>query len=85
MRRRWLTRLRTQAVIITAGPVQQEAQMHAIETEPGVLTRAQRAHCRLRWDERLARNARLSSAPPLEITIYGLSTVFAQTLGLQVA
>lgn len=48
-------------------------------------SRAERAHWRMRWLQRLARNARPLSAPPIEITIYGLSPVFAQALGLRVA
>ena len=43
------------------------------------LSRAERAHWRLTWQQRLARNARPPTAPPVEITIYGLSAVFAQT------
>jgi hypothetical protein len=36
------------------------------------------------WQQRLARNARPPSAPPVEITVYGLSPVFALALGLRV-
>ncbi|HEY4386251.1 MAG TPA: hypothetical protein VGN34_17475 [Ktedonobacteraceae bacterium] len=52
---------------------------------PSLLSRAQRAHWRLAWQQRVARNARPSTAFPIEITIYGLSPEFAQTLGLCVA
>jgi hypothetical protein len=44
-------------------------------------TRAQRAHWRLSWNERLARNARPSSAPLLAITLHGLPATFAQFFG----
>jgi hypothetical protein len=44
-------------------------------------TRAQRAHWRLNWNERLACNARSSSAPPLTITLHGLPAAFAQFFG----
>jgi len=37
------------------------------------------------WHQRLARNARLPTAPPIKMTIYGLSAVLAQALGLRVA
>ena len=48
-----------------------------------VLTRAQRAHWRLSWDERFERNARPSSAPPLEITLHGLPVSFAKVFGFR--
>jgi len=37
------------------------------------------------WQQRLARNARPPTASPVEMTVYGLSPVFAQALGLRVA
>jgi hypothetical protein len=37
------------------------------------------------WQQRLARNARKPTAPPVEITVYGLSPLFAQILGLRIA
>jgi len=37
------------------------------------------------WQQRLARNMRPKSAPPVKIIVYGLSSVFAQMLGLRVA
>ena len=44
-------------------------------------TRSQRAHWRLSWNERLARNARPSTAPPLVITLHGLPATFANVFG----
>jgi hypothetical protein len=44
-----------------------------------------RGHWRLSWEQRLTRNARSSTSAPVEITVYGLPTVFAQALGLRVA
>lgn len=44
-------------------------------------TRAQRAHWRLNWSERLAWNARSSDAPALTITLHGLPAPFAQFFG----
>jgi len=72
--------LRTQTVDLTFG------SPHPDENQPvshdAGQTRAQRAHWRLSWKQRMARNARPSLAPPLSITIYGLSASFAQYLGL---
>lgn len=47
-----------------------------------VQTRAQRAHYRLCWQKRLARNAHLAPTFSLKITIYGLPASFAQYLGI---
>jgi hypothetical protein len=79
VRRRWFHLLRTQTVTLTVG----EALEPKIEDtkDQKVQTRAQRAHWRLSWDERLARNARSSSAPSLVITIHGLPATFAQSFG----
>jgi hypothetical protein len=79
IQRRWLRLLRTQTVLLTTSslPHAQEADIQ----QPKVQTRAQRAHCRLRWDERLARNARSSAASPLEVTIHGLPATFASVFG----
>jgi hypothetical protein len=46
-----------------------------------VMTRAQRAHWRLSWLERFARNARLFTAQPLTVTIHGLPDTFALVYG----
>ena len=82
LRRRWFHLLRTQAVLLTFGPVQ-----HMVAEEgqaPHVQTRAQRAHWRLSWLQRLARNARSPTAPSLEVTIHGLPVQFAQVFGFDV-
>ena len=50
-----------------------------------MVTRAQRAHYRLTWAERFARNARLPTAQPLIITIYGLPDTFALIYGFALA
>jgi len=52
---------------------------------PAVFSRAERAHWRMTWPQRLARNTRPPTAPPVGIIVYGLSTAFAQALGLRVA
>jgi hypothetical protein len=85
IRRSFMRLLRTQTVDLTFGSVkleEQEEQKRALPTE--VQTRAQRAHYRLSWQQRMARNARLFSAFPLEVTIHGLPVAFAQSIGLDV-
>jgi hypothetical protein len=42
-----------------------------------MITREQRAHWRLSWAQRLARNTRPVTAPSLTITIHGLPASFA--------
>ncbi|GAC1645595.1 MAG: hypothetical protein NVS4B9_37650 [Ktedonobacteraceae bacterium] len=49
---------------------------------PAPLSRAQRAHYRLSWAERLARNDRGCSAPCVKIRLFGVPSVFASFLGL---
>ena len=78
-RRHWVQLLRSQTVILPATPVQQEIPKD--RKPPEKQTRSQRAHWRLSWNERLARNARSSSAPPLAITLHGLPATFAQVFG----
>ncbi len=79
IRRRWLHVLRTQSVVLPPGALQHQKQEDVKKQE--LLTRAQRAHWRLSWDERLVRNARASPALPLEVTIHGLPATFAQAFG----
>jgi hypothetical protein len=50
-----------------------------------ILSRAQRARYRLSWQERLARNARGSTAEPVTIRLFGVPTAFAASLGLATA
>jgi hypothetical protein len=52
------------------------------DLEPSPLSRAQRAHYRLSWDERLARNARVSTADRLTIRLFGVPEDFATSLGI---
>jgi hypothetical protein len=54
------------------------------EPLPSILSRAQRAHFRLSWAERLTRNARASTATPPTITLFGVPEDFAAFLGLKV-
>lgn len=50
---------------------------------PLVLSRTQRAHYRLSWNQRLARTARLSPAAPPTLTLYGVPDSFAAFLGVK--
>jgi hypothetical protein len=49
---------------------------------PAVLSRAQRAHSRLNWQERLARNARARAAGQLTLKLFGIPESFASKMGL---
>ncbi len=49
---------------------------------PALLTREQRAHWRLSWEERLARNARAPTAGLVTIRLFGVPTAFASWLDL---
>jgi hypothetical protein len=48
----------------------------------GPLSRAERAHWRLSWTQRLVRNARTSASPPVSITLFGVPEAFARSIGL---
>src|SRR6266851_3442419 len=75
----WIRWQRSHLVTVEAAPVPPSP------SPPSPFSRAERAHWRMTWQQRLTRNARPPTAPPVKITIYGLSPVFAQTLGLRVA
>jgi hypothetical protein len=51
-------------------------------TADGILSRAQRAHSRLSWAERLARNARVPTASQVTIRLFGVPESLATSLGL---
>ncbi|HEY4386215.1 MAG TPA: hypothetical protein VGN34_17295 [Ktedonobacteraceae bacterium] len=50
-----------------------------------ILSRAQRAHYRLSWQERLTRNARVSTSGQVTIRRFGVPESFATSLGLATA
>ena len=77
-RRALVNHLRTQRVDVRSDEVSLSA--HPPPTRP--LSRAQRAHWRLSWAERLARNAASSASPSISITLFGLPEAFAQAIGL---
>ncbi len=66
--------------------VQEVAPAQMFEAcQPAILSRAQRAHYRLSWQERLARNARAPTARGPIIKLYGVPDTFATFLGLPTA
>jgi Transposase DDE domain len=79
LRRRWMKVTRSEMVLLTRGAPPPED--HSAATDKPVITRAQRAHWRLSWEERLARNASPPSAPLLTVTLHGLPATFAKLFG----
>jgi hypothetical protein len=77
IRRGWLNVVRSQTVDLESSP----QPLPAILSSENVLTRARRAHWRLSWEQRLARNARPSHAPRLIVTLHGLPVPFARSFG----
>jgi hypothetical protein len=77
IRRRWMQVLRSETVGMAREPTPEQTE--ALD-EP-LLTRAQRAHWRFSWQQRLVRNARPESAPSLTLTLHGLPASFAHAYG----
>src|SRR5581483_371716 len=50
-----------------------------------LLSRAERAHYRLSWEQRLTRNTRRSVVPEISIKLFGTPDAFATALGLRIA
>jgi hypothetical protein len=79
---RWAClQLRSQRVEVQIEP----ALPVSSDTSPAPLSRAQRAHYRLDWQERFARNARSPKASLLTINLFGIPEAFATLLGLTTA
>jgi hypothetical protein len=80
IRRAWLKIIRREAVVLTE---LNQALSIAGSSDPAenVLTRAERAHWRLSWEQRQARNARPLDAPQLVVTLHGLPVTFASSFG----
>jgi hypothetical protein len=77
-RRALMRLLRTQTLTISPLPT-------ALPTESrhdAFLTREQRAHSRLSWAQRLARNAYTQPAPLIQLQLFGIPAPFAAFLGL---
>jgi hypothetical protein len=77
-RRACLQLVRHQRVDVQLEPPNQDRP----DLQPSVLSRAQRAHFRLSWQERLARNARAPGAGQVTIKLFGIPEGFATFLGL---
>jgi hypothetical protein len=70
----------------------QRVDVKLVETAPPVqsspirlISRAERAHYRLSWAERLSSNARPKNAPDVSIKLFGIPDAFATALGLRTA
>jgi hypothetical protein len=77
IRRAWLKLVRSETVDLENAATPTHSK---VPTED-ILTRAQRAHWRLSWKQRLDRNARSSDAPRLSVTLHGLPATFARAFG----
>jgi len=80
-RRACMQLLRRQRVEVQHG---QDSETRAASL-PSTLSRAQRAHSRLSFAERFARNARASSSGRLTITLFGMPEAFSASLGFSTA
>ncbi len=79
IRRTWLKVIRSQTVCLESSAAL--SPPHAEMPAEKIITRAERAHWRLSWDQRLARNARPEDAPRLIVTLHGLPVTFASAFG----
>jgi hypothetical protein len=80
-RRACLELVRSQRVEVEVAP----GPAPSPPAEAPLLSRPARAHWRLAWEERLARNARTPTAGPVTITLFGVPDAFAHFLGLATA
>lgn len=79
IRRTWIKVVRSQTISLeSSSPL--SPVLPPAPTEK-ILTRAERAHWRLSWQQRLARNAPPADAPRLVATLYGLPATFASAFG----
>lgn len=79
LRRNFLQLLRRETATFSWGPAGLPGPSPQDHEPP--LTREQRAHYRLSWSQRLARNARPEDAPSLTVLLHGLSVRFFETFG----
>lgn len=80
IRQDFTTRLRCQHVTITASS--DEACSVAGDGASRIWTRAERAHRRLSWAERLTRNQAAASTPRYAVALFGIAAALAAYLGL---
>src|SRR6266700_3866208 len=79
IRRTWLKVVRSQTISVESpSPF---SPLRTTESTEKRFTRAERAHWRLSWDQRLARNARPADAPRLVVTLHALPATFASSFG----
>ena len=81
IRRQWMNLVRSQTVSVTRGTAPPSDQSQELTSH--IFTRSERAHWRLSWEQRLSRNARPVSSPPVIITLHGLPAAFAQSYGFE--
>ena len=74
LRRQWLHVIRRETATLSWEPAHPAKPM--VEDRETVVTRAQRSHYRLSWQERLERNARPADALQLTVTLHGLPPTF---------
>ena len=80
LRREWFRLLRRQQVTVEETDVM---PIHpSSETSPQVLTRAQRTHARLSWQERQARNRNTRSSTQFRMMLFGIAPQVAAYLNL---
>jgi hypothetical protein len=77
-RRACMQLVRHQRVEFQLGPPSQEQP----DSQSPILSRAQRAHFRLSWQQRLMRNTRAPTAGHITIKLFGIPEAFATSLGL---
>ena len=65
--------------------IQSEPGLPPPTISPPTISRTQRAHSRLSWDERLARNARTDQAERISFSLFGIPERLATFLGLAAA
>ena len=81
-RRELVSLLRTQTLTITVTPALSPPED---TSDPLLLTRPARAHWRMSWAQRLARNAASPLTPSVQIHLFGIPTAFATAVGLAAA
>jgi hypothetical protein len=79
IRRTWLKVVRSQTACLESSAALSPPRAETLAEK--IMTRAERAHWRLSWDQRLARNARPEDAPRLIVTLHGLPATFASAFG----
>jgi hypothetical protein len=79
LRRGWLALIRRETVSVSWQPPREP--LPPLENGEALVARSQRAHYRLSWSQRLARNARPTDAPRLIVLLHGLPARFFETFG----